>query len=112
MRPYSMDLRSRVISARESGMGTSEIAETYEVSSSWIKKLLKRYRETGEMGPIAQRHGPVSKLVGHEEELKAIIEAKPDRTLKEIAEELSVKVCIQTVNVALQSLGYRHKKSL
>lgn len=111
MRAYSMDLRTRVFTARESGMGTAEIAETFDVSVSWIKKLLKRYRETGELGPIAQKHGPVRKLIGHEEELKSIIEAKPDRTLEEIAAKLSIKVCIQTVNVAVQLLGYRHKKS-
>jgi transposase len=106
-----MDLRSRVIAARESGIGTAEVSETFGVSVSWIKKLLKRYRETGEMGPVSQRHGPVRKLEGHEEELKSIIDSKPDLTLEEIAAKLSVKVCIQTVNVAVQLLGYRHKKN-
>jgi|688.fasta_scaffold00508_14 hypothetical protein len=55
-------------------------------------------------------HGPIRKLKGHEEELKSMIDAKPDLTPEEIAAKLSIKVCIQTVNVAVQLLGYRHKK--
>ncbi|MBX3423674.1 MAG: hypothetical protein KF752_19120 [Pirellulaceae bacterium] len=100
-----------MITAHESGRETAEVAETFGVSVSWFKKCLNRYRETGEMGPIAQRHCPIRKLKGHEQELKSIIDEKPDRTLEEIAAKLSVKVCIQTVNVAIELLGYRHKNS-
>lgn len=96
-----MDLRIRVVASRDAGTGKSEITEAFDVSVSWVMKLLKRYRETGQMGPIAQRHGPVRKLAAHEEELNGIVEAEPDRTLREIAAKLSVKACVQTVNVPL-----------
>ena len=100
MQTYSMDLRIRVLAACDSGMGSSEVAETFSVSRAWVKRLKQRRRETGEIGPRIQKHGPTSKLHGYEDQLKAIIEEKPDRTLKEIAAALPVKVCFQTVHRA------------
>ena len=111
MRAYSMDLRMRVLDACDSGMGTSEVAETFSVSPAWIKNLKKRRRETGEIGPRKQRHGPISILQGHEEELRKAIEEKPDRTIKEITAVLSVHVSHQTVHRVISRLGYRYKKS-
>jgi transposase len=111
MQAYSMDLRIRVLDACHSGMGTSEIAETFSVSTAWIKILKRRRRETGEIGPRKQKYGPTPILQGHEDELKKVIEEKPDRTIKEIAAGLSVKVSHQTVHRVIHRLGYRFKKS-
>jgi transposase len=111
MRAYSMDLRMRVLHACDSGMGTSEVAETFSVSKAWIKSIKKRRRETGEIGPRNQKHGPTPILQGHEEELKRVIQEKPDRTLKEIAAALSVKVSHQTVHRVVTRLGFRFKKN-
>ena len=48
MKPYSIDLRQRVVEAYENGEGThEELAEAFCVSLSWIEKLLRRWRETG-----------------------------------------------------------------
>lgn len=115
MRAYSMDLRERVIDACDSGMGTSEVAETFSVSSAWIRRLKQRRRETGCFGPKAQRRGSIRILAGHEDKIKEIIAAKPDSTSKEIAEKLgklSIKVSRQTVDVAVKRLGFRYKKRL
>jgi transposase len=112
MRAYSMDLRIRVLEACDSGMGTTEVAETYSVSKAWVKILKKRRRETGEIGPRKQKYGPTPILQGHEDELKKVIEEKPDRTIKEITAALSVKVSHQTVHRVVSRLGYRFKKNL
>jgi transposase len=106
-----MDLRMRVLDACDSGMGTTEVAETFSVSKAWIKILKSRRRETGEIGPRKQKHGRTPILQGHEEELKKVIEEKPDRTIKEITAVLSVKVSHQTVHRVIHRLGYRFKKS-
>jgi transposase len=44
MKPYSLDLRQRVVEAYENGEGThEELAEAFCVSLSWIEKLLRRW---------------------------------------------------------------------
>ncbi|MBI1323100.1 hypothetical protein GC170_07920 [bacterium] len=53
-----MDLRERVIAAAEEGlMRHNEIAETFQVSVSWIGKLRKRVRETSSVAPEPHRGG-------------------------------------------------------
>ena len=115
MKAYSMDLRERVIDACDSGIGTNEIAETFSVSTAWIRRLKQRRRDTGQLGPKKQRRGSIPILSKHEDKIAKIIAEKPDATSKEIAEklgELSVKVSRQTVDVAVRRLGYRYKKRL
>jgi transposase len=115
MNAYSMDLRERVLDACDSGIGTSEVAEIFSVSTAWIRRLKQRRRETGFFGPKDQRRGSIPILSKHEDKIAKIIAAKPDSTSKEIAEklsELSVNVSRQTVDVAVLRLGYRYKKRL
>jgi transposase len=112
MRSYSMDLRIRVLNACDSGIGTLEVAELFNVSTAWIRRLKQRRREDGNIAPRKQRHGPVPILEGHEEVLARIIDEKPDRTAKEIAALLPVSVSHQTVDRVVRRLGYRFKKRL
>ena len=46
-RPYSQDLRDRVLSAVDSGMSPAEVAELFEVNVSYVYKVLIRRRTTG-----------------------------------------------------------------
>jgi transposase len=58
MQAYSLDLRQRVISAYENGVETIlEVAERFEVSPSFIKKLIARKRSTGNTVPRGHRGG-------------------------------------------------------
>ncbi|MBX3421342.1 MAG: transposase [Pirellulaceae bacterium] len=110
MRAYSMDLRIRVLKACDSGLGTTEVAELFDVSTAWIRRLKQRRRETGQIGAREQRHGPLPKLHGHEEELVRIVEEQPDRTAKEIAALLPLCISHQTVDRFVRRLNYRFKK--
>lgn len=58
---FTMDLRIRVLDACDSGMGTTEVAETFSVSKAWIKILKKRRRD--KLLPNASSC-PISCLVG------------------------------------------------
>ena len=59
MRPYSMDLRERVAAAVDEGDGSQrEIARLFRVSLSFVSRLLKRRRETGDLAPEPHRGGP------------------------------------------------------
>ena len=49
MKPYSKDLRIRVLAAVDRGAPREEVARTFSVSVPTIKRLLKRRRETGDV---------------------------------------------------------------
>ena len=51
MKPYSKDLRIRVLAAFDSGTPREEVAKTFSVSMPTIKRWLKRRRETGDVEP-------------------------------------------------------------
>src|SRR3712207_3775571 len=51
MKPYSKDLRLRVLSAVDAGKPREEVAKTFSVSVPTIKRWLKRRRETGDVEP-------------------------------------------------------------
>ena len=51
MKPYSKDLRSRVLAAVDRGAGKEEAAKTFSVSVPTIKRWLRRRRETGDVEP-------------------------------------------------------------
>jgi len=58
MRPYSMDLRGRVVAACDRGGRSRErVAEEFGVSAAWIPRLLQRRRETGSIATIGHRKG-------------------------------------------------------
>jgi transposase len=49
MKPYSKDLRIRVLAAVDRGVPREEVARTFSVSAPTIKRWLKRRRETGDV---------------------------------------------------------------
>src|SRR3712207_631418 len=51
MKPYSKDLRLRVLAAVDAGKPREEVAKTFSVSMPTIKRWLKRRRETGDVEP-------------------------------------------------------------
>lgn len=110
MEAYSMDLRSRVIADCDAGLGTKQAAEKYKVSPSWVRKLKQIRRETGQIGPRPQRVSHATKLDGHVEELQRLVELQPDATLRELREQLGVKVGLATIARALVRLRLTFKK--
>ena len=46
-RPYSNDLRARVIEAIEAGASCREVAERYELSASVVVLWAQRFEQTG-----------------------------------------------------------------
>jgi transposase len=58
MQAYSMDLRQRVLADCDAGLATAQVATKYRVSPAWVRRLKQRRRQTGQVAPTAQRHGP------------------------------------------------------
>jgi transposase len=111
MKAYSMDLRERVLAACDAGCGTQEVAETFLVSESWVRRLKQRRRETGQIGPTPQRHGPLSGAVRHAEAIRTAVREHPDATLQEYRQEHALPLSKSALARALIVLGLSRKKS-
>ena len=113
MKAYSQDLRDRVVRAVDRGGQTQQqIAERFGVSTAWIKKLLKRRRETGSIAPKPHGGGMPAKYRGKAlERLKEALAAQPDASLEELRDRTRVPASIMAVFRALERLGVHRKKS-
>ncbi len=111
MQAYSLDLRERVVADREAGRGTAEVADKYRVSPAWVRRLLQRYRATGQLAPKQRTRYRPPCLQPHLPHLAALIAAQPDATLAELRTALGVSVSLSTVWRAVRHLGLTVKKS-
>jgi transposase len=109
MKPYSMDLRERVIAAYDSGRQTKEIAKTFNVSPAWARRLKQHKRERGDIIPRTGggNQKPKVDLV----RLGELVNQTPDATLAELRESLKVDCALWTICKALRRLKLTYKKS-
>src|SRR5258708_35186605 len=82
-KPYSVDLRARVIEDVETGASRREAAERYGISPSVVVIWVQRWEETGSVA-AKPSGGSTSPLEEHAEFLLALIVEQPDLTLDEI----------------------------
>ena len=115
MKTYPLELRRRVIRAVDNKIGTQkDIAETFSVSTSWIRKLLQRRRQTGSIEPLPRTQGRKPAFQGKNlKRLEQFIKAHPDATLEEIKQHFSgvVDCSIVTIHNTLKRLDLRYKKN-
>lgn len=115
-RAYSEDLRIRIITAYEQGLGTiREIAKQFQVGKTFVGKLLQRWQEKGIVSPLPQGGGIKSKLEPvHLQQLQKMVEAKNDITLAELKEGLQqatgLEISVPTIHRSLVKLGLSRKK--
>ena len=116
MRPYSKDLRLRVLAAVDRGMPREEIARVFGVSAPTIRRYLSLRRETGDdVEPKPVPGPPARKGAALEAALPAQAKANPDLTLEEhcelFEEAQGVRVSTATMSRAFARLGLPLKKS-
>lgn len=111
MAPYSLDLRTRVLKAWDGGLDANAVAAKYEVSRAWVHRLVQRRRETGSVAPRKQTKWRTPILDGQAEQLRAVVAAKPDRTLREIQAALPTSASLPTIWRALDRLALTVKKN-
>jgi transposase len=107
----SIDLRKRILKACDRGLGTQEVAARFDVSTSFVRKLKQRRRETGRIEALPRHSGPKPKLQAHEERLRALIAEQPDATLAELRARLGVAVELSTLWYTIDRLGLTFKKN-
>jgi transposase len=103
MKPYSNDLRTRVVDAYQGQKGSMrELAKRFFVSLYFVWTLIARYRRTGKVDPKPHGGGQQSKIdesglnVLHE-----LVKQTPDATLKELQIQLKEK----KINVSRATVG-------
>lgn len=117
MEAYSVDLRQRIVDAVDRQLGTyREVAETFGVHESFIYKLLRQRRETGDLSPWPHGGGATAKLDDAQLHVLAKLVAEfPDATLEELRhllkKKVRVKVGVSTIWRGLEKLSLTRKKS-
>ena len=113
-KPYSMDLRERVLKDCDAGMRSEDVAEKYSVSASWVYDLRKKRRETGSIAPKEYKRGAKLKLAPYEKEVRQLVNDHPDATLEELHAMLPNKdeVTVVTLHNFLHRLKITWKKRL
>ena len=118
MKPYSLDLRQRVLDAWQRGEGSQrQLAARFSVHLTFVRNLLRLYRQSGSIEPRphgggrrALADGPVL------ERLAQLVAQRSDDTLDEHRERLAAAggpaMSRATLARALQRLKLTVKKSL
>jgi len=106
---YSKEFRREVLSACDSGKGTREVALSFNVSESWVRRVKQERRELGKTAP-KQTRNRVPKWWPFKDRIEEIIEARPDITLRELKAELETSLSRSTLCVALKKLKLTVKK--
>jgi transposase len=112
LRPYSMDPRKRVVAACDAREVTRvQVAERFGASTSRMRGLLQRRRETGSIAPLPQNAGRKPKLDDRQmQRLHRLAERCPDATLQEMKEGLKVQMSDRALLRAPGVLGLTLKK--
>ena len=118
MKPYSKDLRLRVLAAVDARTPREEVARTFSVSMPTIKRWLKRRNETGDVQPKPIPGRPSKKGAMLKEWLPKHLQANDDLTLEEHREAFEERfgegVSTSTIGRAISGLpdgGWPLKKS-
>ncbi len=116
MQAYSLDLRQRVVNAYEQGAGSiAEIAEMFSVGQSFVKKMIRQWRSTGDLSPLPHGGGRAPSLAAKQLRLlQSEVRRQPDISLAElqahVAEQARVATSHATISRALAKLGLPRKK--
>lgn len=110
-RPYSNDLRERVLRDLLAGEPIRSIARQFSVSPSFVSKLGTRHRETGSVDPDPQGGDRWSHLIeAHASWLLERIDEVPDITLRELRDGLAARGLKTSIN-AVHNFMVRHDLS-
>ena len=116
-RPLSKELREKIVSAYDRGMGTiKELAEIFDITPRAVAKYLQIYRETGDLTPKPLPGRPPILTETNLNIIKAIILSNRDGTLQDFCDVFQSKtgigVTIVTIHNACKKLDIHRKKKV
>jgi transposase len=114
MNAYSLDLRKKIVEAKERGTPTAEVAKTFGVGASTVKRYAAAAREGRSLAP-KKRPGSKPKLDESSRRLlETDLEQRPAATLPQRREFLrrvtGVEVSDSTLSRLLKRMGWSRKK--
>jgi len=114
MDAYSEDLRKKIVDAKQRGVPTVEVARTFGVGISSVKRYAKVAREGGSLRPKRSPGRPPKAGERARRLLEADLEERPAATLCERREYLrgvaGLRVSESTVCRLLKRMGWSRKK--
>lgn len=117
MKAYSLDLRQKIVDAyAEGNLSQRQLAKQFRVALSFVEKLLKQQRETGDIGPKKRANQTPTKLNASQlQVLEQLVEQHNDATLEELRDLLEQKTGVRigrsTVDRMLTKLDLTVKKN-
>lgn len=87
-KPYSLDLRERVVRAIEDGITREAVAERFEIGISTVGRYIRRKTEKGSLEPEQFGGYKPYALADHEGLIRRWVAESSDLTLKQIRERL------------------------
>jgi transposase len=114
-KPYSDDLRERVVAAIEAGHTRVKVAELYNMALSTVGGIIKRRRETGSVSPAKFGGYKTFTLEPHTDRVKELVAEQPDSTLAELQVRLAkekVKVSQSGISRFLRHINLTFKKKV
>ena len=117
MQAYSLDLRQRVVRAYEQGQDSiAEIAARFGVGPTFVKKMLRQHRETGDLQERPHGGGRRPSLSPKQRRLlQQKVRREQDISLLELQtylrEAAQVDAHVSTISRALKALDLPRKKS-
>jgi|ERR1700694_926494 len=112
-KPYSDDLRERVVAAIEAGHTREEVAELYNMALSTVGGFIKRKRETGSVSPDKFGGYKTFSLEPHTYLVEELVAEQPDSTLAELQSRLAkekVEVSQSGISRFLHHINLTFKK--
>ncbi len=100
-RPYSEDLRERVVRVVESGTSRNAAAKQFEVSISFVVKLMQRWKQRGTIKADKYGGWKKSKLAPHGDRIRALVMENCDITI----DELCVLLAAEGIEAKRSTLG-------
>ena len=112
-RPYSVDLRQRVVGSVEAGASCRATAAKYEVSVSFVVKLMQRWRRRSTLEPDQYGGWKRATLTAHGDRVRALVAAPPDLAITELRARLAddgIQASPAAISRFLAACGLTRKK--
>lgn len=109
-KPYSYDLRAKVINAIEGGLKKSQASKVFNISRNTIDLWLKRKDETGDFKPTPNRPPGHSHKITDWDKFREFAKTHGDKTQEQMAQLWDGEISDRTISRALHKIGYTRKK--
>lgn len=117
MKPYQVEFRQKIVDTYfNEKISIAKVAERFCVAKSFVQKIIKQWRQTGDLSPRKRSGGQKLKL--SQSQIIMVgdwVNEKNDITLEKIQQRLeqeeNIKVSLSTICRVLQNLNLSRKKN-